>query len=274
LKLIIYLNKKKLKKDPINVIVPSLKNSSLAQKILSSKKPFNLFHTWRATESTIRNAIDECKSIDLDVCIGEKGNPYLGHSLEYHQKTGEPFFESMPLWEAVDIISGAKIPVIVDCKHYNAWPIVEEVILKIGVERCLVHSFVSIFNYNYSREKGEPDFITEWSPIEKLFILKNRFPTLSTCASCKWLPNDLLISQQYNNLLYEIRKNIKDNKIDTVCLNVPNETFSDSSLRFFLNESIIPHIGIDSIDTSKFAEVYIGETDNLMSASDYRRIIN
>ena len=42
--------------------------------------------------------------MDLDVCVDEGGNPYLGHSQEYHEKTNEAFFNSMPLWEAVDAL--------------------------------------------------------------------------------------------------------------------------------------------------------------------------
>lgn len=164
-----------------------MKHISLAQKILKSKKPFFFFHTWCVTKNLLQQAIAEEKSMDLDVCVDDKGNPYLGHSKEYHEKSGEPFFVTMPLWEAVDMIAKSSIPVMVDCKHFNAWPIIEEVVTKIGPERCLVCVYVSEFKFGYSRKENEPDFLTEWSPIKKLRLLKSKFPLVNTTPCAKWL---------------------------------------------------------------------------------------
>lgn len=240
---------------------------SFAKKVLNSKKPFVLFHTYSVTEDVLKQAISGNKSMDLDVCVDDAGNSYLGHSEEFYRKSGEKQEENMPLWEAVDMMARSDIPVIVDCKHFDAWPVVEKVVEKIGPERCLVHSFVSEFKFNYSRKDNEPDYLTEWSPIEKLGLFKNKFPSATTTVSAKWLPDDLLVSEKYKDLLQKIRQTLKDNSIDTVCLNVPNETFSNESLKYFLAENIIPHIGIDNIDTTKLSEIYIGETDNLKFAS-------
>ena len=118
---------------------------SLAEKILQSKSPFVLFHTQTVTENILKQAIAENKSMDLDVCIDDKGNPYLGHSREYYEKSKESQKESMPIWEAIKLISKSYIPVIVDCKHYDAWLVVEKIVSKIDAKRCLVHSFVSEF---------------------------------------------------------------------------------------------------------------------------------
>jgi hypothetical protein len=70
---------------------------SLAQKILKSKRPVVLFHTWTVTRELLAQAIREKRSMDLDVCVDDSGNAYLGHSKEYHDKTHEPFFNSMPV---------------------------------------------------------------------------------------------------------------------------------------------------------------------------------
>ncbi|MGO9602220.1 MAG: hypothetical protein ACLQAT_02240 [Candidatus Binataceae bacterium] len=201
--------------------------------------------------------------MDLDICVDDAGNPYLGHSKEYHEKTWTPFFNSMPLWEAVDAIANSTIPVIVDCKHSDAWPVVEKVVARIGPERCLVHSFVAELKFDSSRRQGEPDFLTEWSPLETLQDLKAKFPSITTTASAKWLPIDVLLSDQYDSLLSRIGKLLRDHQVDTVCLNVPDETFSDESVRYFLEEGIIPHVGIDYMDSGKLSEIYIGETDRL-----------
>jgi len=205
--------------------------------------------------------------MDLDVCVDDKRIPYLGHSKEFYRKSGEPQPQNMPFWDAVAMLEGCDIPLIVDCKHIDAWPAVEEAVVKLGPGRCLVHAFVNELKFDSSRKPGEPDYLTEWQPVEKLRLLKEKFPEVSTCASCKWLPDDLLVSDKYVVILEKIRSVLSGNKIDTVCLNVPNGTFSDGWLKFFLQENIIPHVGIDDIDTSVLHEVYIGETDYLDKAS-------
>ena len=239
---------------------------SLVQRIINFGKPFVLYHTESATKEVFRQAIAEGKSMDLDICVDDLGNPYLGHSKEYYEKSGEIQPETMPFWEAIELVSKANIPVIVDCKHYNAWPIVEEVIGKIGAHRCMVHSFAVELKFDY--EYHDHDYFTEWSPLQKLAEIKNKFPATTITASCKFLPDDFLLLPQYEKLLTKIREILKSSRIDTICLNVPDNTMSDKILKFFLEEKIIPHVGIDKIDVSKLSELYVGETDTLASASD------
>ncbi len=239
----------------------------LAQKILNSKKPFVLFHTYSVTKNVLQKAIYEGRSMDLDVCIDDSGEAYLGHSKEYHDKSGDPWKENMPIWDAVGMIADSDIPVIVDCKHFDAWQFTEEAVNKIGAEKCLVHAYASELKFDYGRGIDEPDFLSEWSPIEKLKIIKSKFPSVSTCVSCRWLPDDLLLSDEYSGVLKQIKRTLKENEIDTLCLNIPNETYSDRSIQLFLEEGIIPHIGIDHIDATKLSRIYIGETDHLSRAS-------
>ncbi len=239
---------------------------SPAQRIIKFGKPFVLYHTESATEEAIKQAIASGKSMDLDICVDNLGNPYLGHSKEYYDKSGEIQPETMPFWKAIDLVSKANIPVIIDCKHYNAWFVVEEVISKIGAHRCLAHSFASEFKFD--NVYNDLDYLTEWSPVEKLKLIKNKFPLATTTASCKFLPNDILLFDKYEGILLNIRKMLADNLIDTVCLNAPDEMMSDKILRFFLSKKIIPHVGIDKIDASKLSEIYAGETDILANASD------
>lgn len=240
--------------------------NSLAQRIFSINKPFTLFHTHSATREAIEHAITSGKSMDLDVCVDKSGNPYLGHSKEYYEKSGEIQPKTMPFWEAIELVSKAGIPVIVDCKHYDAWPLIEKVISQIGAHRCLVHSFAAELKFDY--EHDDYDYLTEWSPIKKLTEIKNKFPLATITASCKFLPNDFLISPQYEKILTKIREILKTNQVDTVYLNVPDNTMSDKILDFFLVEKIIPHVGIDNLDTSKLSKLYVGETDVLAKASD------
>ena len=240
---------------------------SLAEKVLKSKRPVVLFHTWTVTRELLGRAIREKRSMDLDVCVDDSGIPYLGHSKEYHEKTREPLFASMPLWEAVKTLANSNIPVIVDCKHFGAWPLVEDVVRQLGPERCLVHSFVSELKFEAGRMAGEPDFLSEWSSIECLRAIKRKFMSLTATASAKWLPADVLVSEKCEAVLEGIIALLKEYAVDTVCLNVPDSTFSDKALRRFLQEDILCHVGVDRIDVKQFSEMYIGETDRLEFAS-------
>ena len=205
--------------------------------------------------------------MDLDVCVDDSGNAHLGHPKEYHDKTHEPFFNSIPLWEAVDALAGSNIPVIVDCKHVNAWPAVETVVTQLRPERCLVHSFVSELKFDAGRADGEPDFVTEWSSIETLPALKRKFPSVTTTASAKWLPADVLTSNKHGLLLARIVRLLKENQVDTICLNVPNATLSDGAPTLFLQEGILVHVGVDDADWTRLSKLYICETDTLEFAS-------
>ena len=234
---------------------------------MRSGKPFVFFHTWEVTYQLLDQVIKEQKTIDLDISVDEKGQPYLGHSDEYHKKSGEPYFKTMALWEAIEMVANSDIFAMVDCKHYDAWPVIEEVVSKIGPERCLVCGFVNELKYSHSREINEPDFLTEWSPIEKFTRLKEKFPNVTITPCSKWLPGDLLASDKYIQLVGNVRGTLKQFNADTVCLSVPDETINDKWLKYFLEEGIIPHISIDNTDTSKLSELYIGETDYLQKVS-------
>jgi hypothetical protein len=240
---------------------------SFAQKVLKSKRPVVLFHTWTVTKELLGQAIREKRSMDLDVCVDDQGNPYLGHPKEYHDKMHEPFFDSMPLWETVEALADSNIPVIVDCKHFDAWPVVEEVVRQLRPERCLVHSFVSELKFDAGRIPGEPDFLSEWSSIERLRAMKRKSPSLTTTASAKWLPPDVLLSEKYEAVLEDVVRLLKEYQVNTVCLNVPDSTFSDKALRTFLQKDILPHVGVDRIDIKHLSEMYIGETDWMEVAS-------
>jgi hypothetical protein len=91
--------------------------------------------------------------------------------------------------------------------------------------------------------------------------------SITATASAKWLPADVLVSEKWEAVLERIIALLKEYAVDTVCLNVPDSTFSDKPLRRFLQEEILCHVRVDRIDVKQFSEVYIGETDRLEFAS-------
>ncbi|MEI6327380.1 MAG: hypothetical protein WCO78_04680 [Candidatus Roizmanbacteria bacterium] len=242
-----------------------MENLSLTDRIKRSTKAFVLFHTYSVTKESVTRAIEEQKSMDLDVCVDERGKPYIGHSQEFYRISSEKQQECLSLWEAVDLIAKASIPIIIDCKHHDAWQVVEEVIRKIGSHRCLLHAYANELKFTYNFY--DYDYPSEWSAIIKLAQLKKQFPSLTTTASCKFLPNDFLVSDKYQDDLFKIREILKTNHVDTVCLNVPDCTITNKTLDFFLDEGILQHINVDGVDVSKLLRPYVGETNILESAS-------
>jgi len=240
---------------------------SISQRIIKSGKPFIFFHTWEVTKELLNQVISEQKTIDLDISMNDKGEPYLGHSAEYHQKYGEPYFQTMPFWEAIEMVTKSDIFAMLDCKDFNSWQTIEKVVSKIGPERCLVCGFVNELKFDFSRLPHEPDFLSEWSPIENFTKLKEKFPQVTTTPCSKWLPKDLFVSAQYTELIQNVLHLLKKYHADTVCLGVPDETINNKWLKYFLNENIIPHIMIDNADTTKLSELFIGETDYLQKVS-------
>jgi len=81
-----------------------------------------------------------------------------------------------------------------------------------------------------------------------------KFPLLTTTASAKpkWLPADVLRSEKYESLLERMVTLLKEYAVDTICLNVPDSTFSDKALRRFLRQGILPHVGVDRTDVKQF----------------------
>ena len=106
-------------------------------------------------------------------------------------------------------------------------PVIEQVVERLGPERCLVSSFVTELKFGHSRAHGEPDFFTEWVAIAKLAELRRRLPHVTTNACAKWPPKDLLVAAKYQPLIEFIRHFLKEHRIDTVCLSVPFETLTD-----------------------------------------------
>lgn len=237
---------------------------SLAQKILDSNTPFVFYHTRKVTEGNINKAISENRSMDLDISVKANGEPYLGHSEEFYEKNGEKFVETISLEGAIGLLSKAEIPVIVDCKHYDAWKVVIGVVEDLGQERCLVNTFVSQLRFNDT--PIEPDYLTERSDIPKLVQIKEKYPFVTTTASAKGLPVDLSLGTHIEQL-EGIRKVLVENSVDTVSLNVPDKLINNELIKFFTAEGVLPHVNVDNVSTADLNVCYVGETDILENAS-------
>ncbi|MEK9179172.1 MAG: hypothetical protein AAB893_01755 [Patescibacteria group bacterium] len=239
---------------------------SLVKRILLLGKPYVLFHTHVASREIIERAIRKNKSMDLDISVDSTGNPYLGHSQEYYEISGEKKGNSISYFLALELLAKSKIPVIIDCKNHAAWHYVKMAVMKLGDWRCVVNSFVT--ELKYSHVDSGVDYLAEWVSIDRLREIKEMFPLVTTSASCKFLPKDIFTNGFPTEEVYYLRENLMLNTVDTVSFNVPNETISNSVLQYFLEKGIISHLNVDLADTSLLSSVYMGETDNIKRASD------
>jgi len=242
-------------------------NISLAQRIFYLNKSFIFFHTHQLTFPILKQAIKFKKSLDLDISVNDSLIPYLGHSKEYYKKSGEKQPKTAPIWEVVKKLKTTSIPVMIDCKHFKAWPVVEKVIKEVGPHRCLVNSFVSEFKFYYSYIKDK-DYFCEWLPIKKLKLIKQKFPLVTTSASAKFLPLDFSNFNRYKNLYFKIRKILEENQIDRISLNIPFKNSPKKIIDFFISKKILITINTDVFYINKLSKkLYIGETDYLNNAS-------
>lgn len=239
---------------------------NLKKAIQEYAKPFIFYHTHVVTEETINESIAQNKSIDLDISVDSDGIPYLGHTEEYYEINGIQRPKTTPIETAIKRLEDSNIPIIVDCKHRDAWPIVEEYVRRLGSYRCLVHAFAEEFKFDYNKNQDH-DYESEWSTLSKLKDFKSKFPKSILTASCKYLPDDLAENTNYSALIEEIIRNCVSNNIDTICLNIPDEKMNDEVLEKFLANNIIPHINIDATDHTRFKNLFVGETDYLDKAT-------
>lgn len=244
-----------------------MQTKSLAQRILNSNKPFIFYHHHRVTEKGIHKAIEENRSIHLDVCVDSNEKPYIGHSEEYYKKNSKKMEENISLNRALELLSKSTIPVFVDCKHYDTWALIEDVVEKLGQERCLVNTFADELKFNYN--PIEPDYLSEWSDISKLEWIKEKYPLVTTVASAKGLPVDLSL-RSHSKLLTNIRSLLVSNNIDDVSLNVSSDLYDDELIAFFTSKKMLPHIMFDGMQTSELTYCCVGEVEVFEKASSVR----
>lgn len=228
-------------------------------------KSVTLFHTHVVTSDLLEQALEEYRSIDLDICVSEEGGqPYLGHSDEYHTKSGVPQYKTMKLDEVITRleIHPHKIPVMLDCKHYAAWQHLVQFIERLGSERCLVNSYVHELRFRDHQE--EFDIEVEYVPIDWMANVVKKYPDVVVSASARNLSSDCYRTPQIDH----IERCLKEHAIDTISFNTNNNVLSLSDLLICAERKIIPNIEIDRYDEMPQVHV-LAETNHLSSADRF-----
>lgn len=244
--------------------------TSIAQRILLAGRPTVLFHTHQVTRAVLDQAIRAGKSMDLDICVDDAGQLFLGHSPEYYRKSGEKPLPSMPLDDAIASLSVSPIPVVVDCKHGDAWPAIERVIAILGPRRCLVHAFLKELRYPFA-DMQDQCVESQWLDASLMKALKARFPAVTTTASAHGLPNDFYQhNAKYHGLMDQIVGVLRNHDIETVCLNTADEhCFTRGLVDFFSDNGILVHLNIDKFAGDLPDGAFIGESDSLDKADSF-----
>ncbi len=245
--------------------------SSLAQRIQQSQERIALFHTSALTREILEDAISRNKSIDIDIAIDESGHPFIGHSLEYYHISWEEQPITIPFREAIELLEKSDIPIILDCKEIWALPFLIQIIERLWAHRILVHIYAREFRFSHF-EWADHDYPSEWIDMREVANLKKKYPNITTTASCKYLDPELLKTRGKYTILNFIRETLVSNNVDTICLNVTDNTIDNETLNFFLEENIIPHVTVDAIDASKLTSCYLWESDFINRVSDSRTL--
>lgn len=239
-----------------------------------TKKPFVYYHTRTVQEDNLSKAIEQKKSIELDIALDEegifynKGEFYIGHPVTFYTVSGYEFHDNIALEKAVDILQENKnIFVVLDCKNIKALTIMGELVKKFGHHRCLFHAYASEWSVDptNSEIKYEEQWKDEGIPLEKIaeFKKKNKIPVIAACMAV----TEKRIKD--NNLVNKMLNDVAGMNIDCLSLYMQDTDLPPLQLARKISEAgYFNWINIDKITNQKMKGItYIGMTDNLENAS-------
>lgn len=143
-------------------------------KALQLKRPYIYWHMREVYEETVAEAIKRGTSIELDVAYDDQNDSiYVGHPKEYYAERNIPMPDNIDIDKAVDMLEKAQnVILVLDCKHEKALPKIRGIIEKLGVHRCIVHSFIKEWSVPYPEGfKKEAHWEAEdvpYGPVKKL----------------------------------------------------------------------------------------------------------
>ena len=142
------------------------------EKARELNKPYIYWHVREVYEETIKEAIKRGSSIEIDIAYDEdNGSIYIGHPKEFYTIEKKiPLPNNIDIDKAVEML--AEVPdvvLILDCKHKKTLPKIKEIINRLGVHRCILHSFIKEWSVPYTEGTHlEAHWQTEDVPYEEI----------------------------------------------------------------------------------------------------------
>lgn len=236
--------------------------------IFNAGSPYIYFHTRILDRKTLDIAISAKKSVEIDLSMSFEGEIYIGHPKSFYEYFELPQPNNLELNIALQEIKKAGLFLVLDIKNHLLVNKAIEIINYIGIENCLLHSYVKelVFNENLSKKDIEPHWVEEHLPLSSVMEIKNA-TDVPLVLSCRGISNNFLSNIDEDELIQKILAVVKDNAI-AVSLYLHHDEFPPKSIvdKLLTNE-ILTLLNIDVTPIDNRPNVYIGLSDSITNAS-------
>jgi len=183
------------------------------------------------------------QTIELDISStdADDSEHYIGHHWLFYLANGlafPPF--NIPVEEAMEFIDKYGFFTKFDCKDKKAIPKVAELAQRLGPNNCMLHAFISEFDYQTKKRK--PHWKYENITLKEIIRLRAEagYPPLQ--VSCRGLVYNEITTLKSSHIpnLSEVCAIAKENEIDVVSLNLPNNQIPPNwVLQYFYDNGVL-----------------------------------
>ena len=240
-----------------------------ALNVINNNKPFTYFHTRVLDRNTLDLAVATRKSIEIDLSITDDGKVYIGHPLSFYEYFKIPKPNNLLLPAVIEEIKKAGLFLVLDIKNKNLANQAVEIIKYIGVENCLLHSYVNelVFDELLDEKETEAHWPDEHIPLNAVLAISN-----ATDVPLILSPRGNFTSQLTNteqDKIVEKIINVAKNNAIAVSMNLHSgECPPIYMMEELLSHDILTLLNIDLISIENRPSRYIGLTDNIKNASN------
>lgn len=202
-----------------------------------------MFHTRIVNESIlgmIRQG--ELQALELDISLGLNGL-YIGHHESYYQDRNYEFPpHNVPVRKAMEVIVKYNVFVKFDCKDEGAISGIPQLITQYSLDpnKFMLHAYITELDFHQGERKPEWEF--ENISLDKIIQLREIVGGPSLQVSCRGFDYEGIEdtnSQQVANL-FKVFKLAKENEIEVINLNLPNNKIApDWVLKYFNDGGIL-----------------------------------
>lgn len=238
-------------------------------QIPSNGKSFTYFHTHTPDSETFNKAIEQHKSIELDISLHPDGHIYVGHPMTYYSLRGLASPNNVDLDQAIKAAIEADIFLVLDCKHIKTLPKIKQIIKTHGSNHFLFHSFCKELSFKPWPKKIIEASEIHWSdeelPLAAVLDLKKACD-VPVALSCHGITKQRLKleGEELRSQIFKLTKG----KVETVNYFLPGNEYPPlAASQALLDNGYIPMISLSKVPANERPTYYIGTTDTLENAT-------
>ena len=240
------------------------------EKASQLNRPYVYWHRREIQAETINEAIRRGTSIEFDIAYDEDNDSiYIGHPKEFYTIEKKiPLPNNIDIDKAVQMLEGAEdVVVVLDCKHKLSLPKIKEIVVRLGVHRCILHSFIKEWSAPYpARTHMEAHWRVEDVPYQEIkrFIDETGVKTIGAIHA---LSEERIRAEKLLDRALSMARGFESLSIYLPNVKVPAEEF----LRKILAAGYLPWISQDELNKSAknldFAYVAMTDDPNMATIS-------